>query len=83
MDGKVDKARKKDFIENKPKEDSAHANASATDVDKCTWVREVISSLRSSISKSIRLQRKNKFQENKEALPHIAEMERFLTVMTL
>ena len=32
----LDKARERDFIENKPEEDSAHACKSRTDVDKCT-----------------------------------------------
>lgn len=39
--------RKKDFIENKLEKDSAYAHASGIDVDKCTQVREVISSSRS------------------------------------
>ena len=32
----LDKARKKDLIENKPEEVKAHTRASGTDVDKCT-----------------------------------------------
>ena len=49
----LDKVRKKDFTENKPKEDSVYARASGTDVDKCTWAREVIVLSRSLISKSV------------------------------
>ena len=51
----LDKVRKKDFTENKPKEDSVYARAFGTDVDKCTWAREVIGLSRSLISKSVRL----------------------------
>ena len=47
------------------------------DGDKCTWVRENMSLSRFSISKSLRLWRKLRFQENREEKLRIVEIGRF------
>ena len=54
----LDKATKKDFIENKLEENKEQAFAFGMVEDKCRWSREDISLSRFSISKSVRLQRK-------------------------
>lgn len=48
-------AKKRDFIENKLEEDNDQALAFGMDGVKCTQMREDMSLLRSSISKSLRL----------------------------
>ena len=59
----LDKATKKDFTVNKPKEDKDQTLACGVDGDKWKWVREDIILSRSSISKSETLPWKLKFQE--------------------
>ena len=53
------KPTKKDFTENTP-EEGTQVFVFGTNGDKCTWEREVINLSKSSISKSFRLQRKEK-----------------------
>lgn len=82
---KLDKAKKKDFAKNKPKENKNQTLVSRMDGDKCTRVSEEISLSRSSISKSMKLQQKFKFQEREqeEELPRTVEIVRFFHVITL
>ena len=64
---------KNDLTGNNPEEVNDHALEFGVDEDKCTWVRDDMSLLRSSIFESIKLQQKLRFQE-KEEWPIIAEM---------
>ena len=61
----LDKVIKKDFTKNKPNEDKDQALESTVMGDKHTEVSEDISLSRESISKSVRLRWKLKFQERK------------------
>ena len=82
---KLDKAKKKDFAKNKPKEIKNQTHVYRMDGDKCTRVSEEISLSSSSISKSVKLQQKFKFQEREqeEGLPRTVEIVRFFHVITL
>lgn len=72
---KLDKANKKDFTKNTLEEESTQAYASRTDENKCTLEREVISFSRSSLSNSVRLRWKKRFQEKGVLSPKIANGE--------
>ena len=72
---KLDKAKKKDFIENTPKEEGAQAFAFGTKGDKCTWESKIISFSRSSISTLVRFQQKIRSQDIEVSLPKMAEMD--------
>ena len=61
---KLDKAKKKDFTVNKPKEDKDQTYESITAGDRCDELRKDMSLSRSSISISMRLQRKLKFRDS-------------------
>ena len=75
--------RKKILLRILFKKEGTQAFTFGTDGVKCTQEQEVISLLRSSVSKSVRFQWKIRFQEKEAALSMIVEMERFLTVATL
>ena len=68
---------------NKLEEDKDQAFESITDGDKCTKLREGMSLSRISISVSVRLERKLKFQESKYELPKTTVIVRFFTEITL
>lgn len=60
----LNKAKKKDFTKNNPKEDNDQALVFGTDHDKCARVGEDMSLSRSS--KSLRLWQKFRFLEKRE-----------------
>ena len=63
--GDLDKTKKKDFIENKPKEDNNHALESVVVGDNRIKVSDDMGLSRGSISISLRLRQKLKFQKGK------------------
>ena len=78
-----DKAKKKDFTENKPDDDKDHALESAKEGEKSTELREDINLWRRSISESVKLRWKLKFQDSGKELPRTFEKVRFFTEITL
>ena len=64
----LNKARKKGFTVNKPKENKNQTLAFGANRDKCKWVREVMSLSRSSISKLESLWRKLTFVQGRQIL---------------
>ena len=78
-----DKTKKKDFIENKSDDDKYHALESTKEWEKSSELRKDINLLRRSISESIRLRRKLKFQDSGNDLPMTFETVRFFTEITL
>ena len=76
-------AKRNFFTKNTPKEDDTQVFTFGTKEVKCTWESKDISLSRSSISTSVRFQRKIRSQDREVSLPNMAEMERFLVVVTL
>ena len=79
----MDTAKKKDLTMYKPEEDKDQACESTAKGDKCTKLREDMSLSRSSISISMRIGQKLKFQENGKELPRTTEIVWFFTKITL
>ena len=78
-----DKAKKKDFTENMSDDDKDHALESAKEREKNTELREDIKLWRRSISESVRLRQKLKFQDSGKELPRTFETMRFFTEITV
>ena len=63
--GRLDKTKKENFIQNKPKDDKNQALKSTVEGDKCIGVSENTSLSKKSISLSIKLQQKLKIPKKR------------------